>query len=187
MPEPEAKPRRLRVKKPGEAGAAEEPCAPAQGKRRPPTGPMEMGDTLVPPTAPSCTSSALHRRHLLKCAGVKKLRKKKEEKGEEESNKDPYSKFTREPRKKKESPAPRSRVAKGPKKQQGGGAAPTPLRAPACGTSCPRVPRPHAPCPTSAIDAPGICRGSACPWGAFWPKPSYTPRRKGDVAGDLYA
>ncbi|XP_050183116.1 tubby-related protein 1 isoform X4 [Myiozetetes cayanensis] len=78
--EPEAKPRRLRVKKPGEAGAVEEPHAPAQG--------------------------------------VKKLRKKKEEKGEEESDKDPYSKFTREPRKKKESPAPRSHVSKGPRKQQ---------------------------------------------------------------------
>ncbi|PKK17971.1 tubby like protein 1 [Columba livia] len=51
--------------------------------------------------------------------GVKKLRKKKEEKGEEESDKDRFSKFTREPRKKKESPTSRSRVAKGPKKQQG--------------------------------------------------------------------
>ncbi|XP_052671721.1 tubby-related protein 1 isoform X2 [Harpia harpyja] len=80
VPEPEAKPRRLRVKKPAEAGAAEDPGAPAQG--------------------------------------VKKLRKKKEEKGEEESDKDPYSKLTREPRKKKESPAAHSRVAKGPKKQQ---------------------------------------------------------------------
>ncbi|KAM6114400.1 LOW QUALITY PROTEIN: tubby-related protein 1 [Phoenicopterus ruber ruber] len=80
VPEPEAKPRRLRAKKPGEAGAVEEPRAPAQG--------------------------------------VKKLKKKKEEKGEEESDKDPYSKFTREPRKKKESPAPRSHAAKGPKKQQ---------------------------------------------------------------------
>ncbi|KAM6191920.1 tubby-related protein 1 [Sarcoramphus papa] len=80
VPEPEAKPRRLRVKKPGEPAAVEEPCATAQG--------------------------------------VKKLRKKKEEKGEEESDKDLYSKFTREPRKKKESPAPRSHVAKGPKKQQ---------------------------------------------------------------------
>ncbi|XP_014809105.1 PREDICTED: tubby-related protein 1 [Calidris pugnax] len=78
--EPEAKPRRLRAKKLGEAGATEEPRAPAQG--------------------------------------VKKLRKKKEEKGEEESDKDPYSKFTKEPRKKKESPAPGSRTAKGPKKQQ---------------------------------------------------------------------
>ncbi|XP_061205405.1 tubby-related protein 1 isoform X1 [Neopsephotus bourkii] len=77
-PEPEAKPRRLRVKKPGEGGAAEEPRALAQG--------------------------------------VKKLRKKKEEKEEEENNKDP--KFTKEPRRKKESPAPRSRVVKGPKKQQ---------------------------------------------------------------------
>ncbi|KAM6040746.1 tubby-related protein 1 [Theristicus caerulescens] len=79
VPEPEAKPRRLRAKKPSEAGAAEEPHALAQG--------------------------------------VKKLRKKKE-KGEEESDKDPYSKFTRETRKKKESPSPRSCVAKGPKKQQ---------------------------------------------------------------------
>ncbi|KAM6237259.1 LOW QUALITY PROTEIN: tubby-related protein 1 [Porphyrio hochstetteri] len=78
--EPEAKPRRLRAKKPGEAGAAEEPRAPAQG--------------------------------------VKKLRKKKEEKGEEESDKDPCPKITREPRKKKESPIPRSHIAKGPKKQQ---------------------------------------------------------------------
>ncbi|XP_074420367.1 tubby-related protein 1 [Larus michahellis] len=78
--EPEAKPRRLRAKKLGEAGAAEEPRVPAQG--------------------------------------VKKLRKKKEEKGEEESDKDPYSKVTKEPRKKKESPAPRSCAAKGPKKQQ---------------------------------------------------------------------
>ncbi|XP_032865542.1 tubby-related protein 1 isoform X2 [Tyto alba] len=78
--EPEAKPRRLRVKKLGEAGAAEEPRVPAQG--------------------------------------VKKLKKKKEEKGEEEGDKDPYSKFIREPQKKKESLAPRSHVAKGPKKQQ---------------------------------------------------------------------
>ncbi|XP_041869436.1 tubby-related protein 1 isoform X2 [Corvus kubaryi] len=78
--EPEAKPRRPRVKKPSEAGAAEEPPAPAQG--------------------------------------VKKVRKKKEEKGEEESDKDPSSKLTKEPRKKKESPAPRSHVAKGPKKPQ---------------------------------------------------------------------
>ncbi|XP_040472396.1 tubby-related protein 1 isoform X1 [Falco naumanni] len=78
MLEAEAKPRRLRVKKLSEAGAAEEPRAPAQG--------------------------------------VKKLKKKKEEKGEEEGDKDP--KLTREPRKKKESPAPRSRVAKAPKKQQ---------------------------------------------------------------------
>ncbi|KAM9520078.1 tubby-related protein 1 isoform 3-T3 [Guaruba guarouba] len=76
--EPEAKPRRLRVKKPGEGAATEEPRALAHG--------------------------------------VKKLRKKKEEKGEEENNKDP--KFTKEPRRKKESPAPRSRVVKGPKKQQ---------------------------------------------------------------------
>ncbi|XP_017582680.1 tubby-related protein 1 isoform X1 [Corvus hawaiiensis] len=50
--------------------------------------------------------------------GVKKVRKKKEEKGEEESDKDPSSKLTKEPRKKKESPAPRSHVAKGPKKPQ---------------------------------------------------------------------
>ncbi|XP_032566650.1 tubby-related protein 1 [Chiroxiphia lanceolata] len=50
--------------------------------------------------------------------GVKKLRKKKEEKGEEESDKDAYSKSTREPRKKKGNPTPRSHVAKGPKKQQ---------------------------------------------------------------------
>uniref|UniRef100_A0A8C4V2M0 Tubby-like protein n=2 Tax=Telluraves TaxID=3073808 RepID=A0A8C4V2M0_FALTI len=78
MLEAEAKPRRLRVKKLSEAGAVEEPRAPAQG--------------------------------------VKKLKKKKEEKGEEEGDKDP--KLTREPRKKKESPAPRSRVAKAPKKQQ---------------------------------------------------------------------
>ncbi|XP_039421468.1 tubby-related protein 1 isoform X2 [Corvus cornix cornix] len=78
--EPEAKPRRPRVKKPSEARAAEEPPAPAQG--------------------------------------VKKVRKKKEEKGEEESDKDPSSKLTKEPRKKKESPAPRSHVAKGPKKPQ---------------------------------------------------------------------
>ncbi|XP_074781507.1 tubby-related protein 1 [Athene noctua] len=80
VPEPEAKPRRLRVKKPSEAEAVEEPRALAQG--------------------------------------VKKLRKKKEEKGEEETDRDPYSKFSREPRKKKESPPLRSRVAKGPKKQQ---------------------------------------------------------------------
>ncbi|XP_075632212.1 tubby-related protein 1 isoform X1 [Balearica regulorum gibbericeps] len=80
MLEPEAKPRQLRAKKLGEAGAAEEPHAPVQG--------------------------------------VKKLRKKKEEKGEEETDKDLYSKFTREPRKKKESPVPRFHVAKGPKKQQ---------------------------------------------------------------------
>ncbi|KAM6311188.1 tubby-related protein 1 [Podargus strigoides] len=79
-PEPEAKPRRLRGKKPEEAEAVEEPRAPAQG--------------------------------------VKKLKKKKEEKGEEEGDKDPYSKFTKEPRKKKESPVPRSRVPKGTKKQQ---------------------------------------------------------------------
>ncbi|XP_053943891.1 tubby-related protein 1 [Cuculus canorus] len=77
VPEPEVKPRRPRVKKPSEAGAAEEPAQ-----------------------------------------GVKKLRKKKEEKGEEESNKDLYSKATKETRKKKESPAPRSHTAKGPKKQQ---------------------------------------------------------------------
>ncbi|XP_009463987.1 PREDICTED: tubby-related protein 1 [Nipponia nippon] len=79
VPEPEAKARQLRAKKLGEAGAAEEPRALAQG--------------------------------------VKKLRKKKE-KGEEDSDKDPYSKFTRETRKKKESPAPRSCAAKDPKKQQ---------------------------------------------------------------------
>ncbi|KAM9255412.1 LOW QUALITY PROTEIN: tubby-related protein 1 [Cariama cristata] len=78
--ETEAKPRRLRVKKLGEAWAAEEPRTPAQG--------------------------------------VKKLRKKKEEKGEEECDKGPLPKFTRELRKKKESPAPLLRVAKGPKKQQ---------------------------------------------------------------------
>ncbi|KAM4885093.1 LOW QUALITY PROTEIN: tubby-related protein 1 [Sylvia borin] len=78
--EAEAKPRRPRVKKPSEAGAAEEPPAPAQG--------------------------------------VKKVRKKKEEKGEEESDKDPSSKFTKEPRKKKESLAPRSQGAKGSKKPQ---------------------------------------------------------------------
>ncbi|XP_068851997.1 tubby-related protein 1 isoform X2 [Aphelocoma coerulescens] len=50
--------------------------------------------------------------------GVKKVRRKKEEKGEEESDRDPSSKLTKEPRKKKESPAPRSQVAKGPKKPQ---------------------------------------------------------------------
>ncbi|XP_039551885.1 tubby-related protein 1 isoform X3 [Passer montanus] len=78
--DPEAKPRRPRVKKLSEAGAAEEPPAPAQG--------------------------------------VKKVRKKKEEKGEEESDRDPSSKFTKEPRKKKESLAPRSQVPKGSKKPQ---------------------------------------------------------------------
>lgn len=109
---------------------------------------------------------------------MKKLRKKKEEK-EEESDKDPYSKVTREPRKKKESPAARSRVAKGPKKQQGGGAAPTPLQAPTRGISYPHAPRPLAPRPASAVDAPGVCRGSACPWGAFWPKPSCILEGKG--------
>lgn len=120
---------------------------------------------LVPSPAPARASNALHCGHLLKHAGVKKLRKKKEEKGEEESDKDPYSRFTREPRKKKESPAPRSCVTKGPKKQQGGGAAPTPLWAPACGPSCPR-----APCPAGAINAPSVCRGSAHPWGGFLAK-----------------
>ncbi|XP_064029662.1 LOW QUALITY PROTEIN: tubby-related protein 1 [Pogoniulus pusillus] len=45
-------------------------------------------------------------------------RRKKKEKAEEESGKDPYSKLTKEPRKKKEGPAPRSYTAKGPKKQQ---------------------------------------------------------------------
>nr|XP_041577133.1 tubby-related protein 1 [Taeniopygia guttata] len=49
---------------------------------------------------------------------VKKVRKKKEEKGEEESDKDPSSKFPKEPRKKKESLAPRSQVLKGSKKPQ---------------------------------------------------------------------
>lgn len=57
------------------------------------------------------------------------MRKKKEEKGEEESDKDPSSKFTKEPRKKKESLAPRSQVAKGSKKPQGAGTTPTPLQA----------------------------------------------------------
>lgn len=111
---------------------------------------------------------------------MKKLRKKKEEKGEEESDKDRFSKFTREPRKKKESPTSRSRVAKGPKKQQGGGAAPTSLQAPVHGTSCP-----HAPCPAAAIRGPGVYRGFAHPWRAFWPKPIYTQGRKG--AEELHA
>lgn len=57
------------------------------------------------------------------------MRKKKEEKGEEESDKDPSSKFTKEPRKKKESLAPRSQAAKGSKKPQGAGTTPTPLQA----------------------------------------------------------
>lgn len=65
----------------------------------------------------------------MKYAGVKKVRKKKEEKGEEESDKDPSSKFTKEPRKKKESLATRSQVPKGSKKPQGEGAKPIPLRA----------------------------------------------------------
>ncbi|XP_021233040.1 tubby-related protein 1 isoform X2 [Numida meleagris] len=50
--------------------------------------------------------------------GVKKVRKKKE-KGEEESDKEPSSKLPREPRKKKESLVPRSHVTEGLKKQQG--------------------------------------------------------------------
>lgn len=104
------------------------------------------GGTCWPSPASWCTCGALYGGHLLKCTGAKKLRKKK---GEEESDKEPYSKFTREPRKKKESPTPRSCVAKGPKKQQGGGAAPTSLQAPVRGTSCP-----HAPCPASAISGP---------------------------------
>ncbi|OXB53760.1 hypothetical protein ASZ78_012042 [Callipepla squamata] len=77
--EPEAKPRRLRVKKPNEPRGAEEPHGPAQG--------------------------------------VKKVRKKKE-KGEEGSDKEPSSKPPREPRKKKDSLAPRFHVAEGSKKQQ---------------------------------------------------------------------
>ena len=57
--EPEAKPRRLRVKKLGEAGAAEEPRAPAQGKlRHPPPASMEMGGHAGP--APCCARGALH-------------------------------------------------------------------------------------------------------------------------------
>nr|XP_025967651.1 tubby-related protein 1 [Dromaius novaehollandiae] len=79
-PPAEAKPRRLKVKTAGEAGAAEEPRAPAQG--------------------------------------VKKLRKKKEEKGEEEGDKDPCSKSVREPRRKKESPASQLLVAKAARKKQ---------------------------------------------------------------------
>lgn len=135
-----------------------------------PPDPMEIGGTRwFPPLSPILHPRCSPSRVLLE-TGVKKVRKKKEEKGEEESDKDPYSKFTKEPRKKKESPAPRAHAAKGPKKQQGGGAAPTPLWAPAPGTSCPR-----ASCPTGATDAPGVCRGSARPRGAFWPKPSYAP------------
>lgn len=57
------------------------------------------------------------------------MRKKKEEKGEEESDKDPSSKSTKEPRKKKEILAPRSQAAKGSKKPQGAGTTPTPLQA----------------------------------------------------------
>lgn len=82
-----------------------------------------MGCPILPP-------GALQRGHPLKRAGVKKVRKKKEEKGEEESDKDPSSKLTKEPRKKKESLAPRSQAAKGSKKPQGAGATPTPLQAP---------------------------------------------------------
>uniref|UniRef100_A0A8C0US25 Tubby-like protein n=1 Tax=Cyanistes caeruleus TaxID=156563 RepID=A0A8C0US25_CYACU len=74
-----------------------------------------MGEKGAPHPAPEALSN--HGRPL-KCAGVKKVRKKKEEKGEEESDKDPSSKFTKEPRKKKESLAPRSQVAKGSKKPQ---------------------------------------------------------------------
>lgn len=103
--------------------------------------PWKRGDTLVPP----CTRGA----HLLKRAGVKKLRKKKEEKGEEESDKDPGSKPTREPRKKRESLPPRSRVAKGPKKQQGGGRHPPlcehPLMAPHVPLHIPVHPVPPVP------------------------------------------
>ncbi|KFW62821.1 Tubby-related protein 1, partial [Pygoscelis adeliae] len=88
VPEPEAKPPRPRGKKPG---AAEEPCAPAQGKHRPATGPMEMGGTRwSPPVAPSCTSGALHRRHLLKWPAEDS---EEEEEEEEVENKDPPKKL----------------------------------------------------------------------------------------------
>lgn len=78
---------------------------------------------------------------------MKKLRKKKEEKGEEESDKDRCPKATREPQKKKESPAPRSRVAKVPKKPQGEGGGDT------AGST-----HPHHPWGASAaaLHAPGV-------------------------------
>lgn len=61
VPEPEAKPRRLRVKKPGEAGAAEDPGAPAQGKHRhPPTTCMEMGGHAGPSHGPILHLLCLH-------------------------------------------------------------------------------------------------------------------------------
>lgn len=59
--EPEAKPRRPRMKKLDEAGAAEEPRALAQGKRGSPPAPMEMGAHagLRPPQgAPAVLSMA---------------------------------------------------------------------------------------------------------------------------------
>ncbi|XP_050571225.1 tubby-related protein 1 [Cygnus atratus] len=82
---------------------APEPAPEAKPRRLRVKKPGESGGAEEPPA---------------QAQGVKKLRKKKEEKGEEESDKDRCPKVTREPRKKKESPAPRSRVAKGPKKQQ---------------------------------------------------------------------
>lgn len=119
--------------------------------------PQKRGDTLVTPYT--------HGAHLLKCAGVKKLRKKKEEKGEEESDKDPGSKPTREPRKKKESLPLRSRVAKGPKKQQGGG-----RHTPLC--EHPLV-APHVPLhvPVHPVPpVPSMCRGLGMCLGGFLAK-----------------
>lgn len=118
---------------------------------------------------------------------MKKLRKKKEEK-EEESDKDAYSKVTREPRKKKESPAARSRVAKGPKKQQGGGGQHPPL----CGhpLMASHIPVHHGPS-HHVLPVPLMVPVSAgtlhVPGGGFLAKTQLHTGRKGDVVGDRHA
>nr|XP_038024473.1 tubby-related protein 1 [Anas platyrhynchos] len=102
----------------------------------------------------------------LKCPGVKKLRKKKEEKGEEESDKDRCPKATREPRKKKESPAPHSRVAKIPKKATSHEGAVWPC--------APPPPPPTAgtvPTAAGAWGGDGPCRKN---WGLRGPAPGET-------------
>uniref|UniRef100_A0ACB8F4P6 Uncharacterized protein n=1 Tax=Sphaerodactylus townsendi TaxID=933632 RepID=A0ACB8F4P6_9SAUR len=77
----EAKPKKLRVKKPEVLSPTRETTAPTQ-------------------------------------AAVKKVRKKKEEKSEEVNEKDPYAKFIRDPKRKKENPSTHFNVARSQKKRQ---------------------------------------------------------------------
>lgn len=168
------------MKKPSEAGAAEEPPAPAQGEHRSPTAPVERGGILG--------SLILHLGRSPSWASLEMRRGKEseEEKGGEGRG--------------GERQGPLLQIHQGASEEEGKPGSPLPSgqglqEATRCGgnthpsagtrvTSCP-----PAACPDSAVGAPSACWGSAgalhIPGTALWLKPSYGPGRNRDVAGDL--